>query len=57
MLFLAALLLATVICAPVVLIALAVQPAPAAVLRRAVAVSDEQPLALAALVAFRAPPA
>jgi len=56
MLLLVALLVATVACAPLVALPLVVAAPPAAAVRRRVVPCPAQPLALAALVPFRAPP-
>ena len=57
MLLIAVLLLATITLAPIVIaLTMAFAPAPLSPLRRTYAEPDEQPLALAVLVAFRAPP-
>lgn len=56
MLLLLALLIVTVTCAPLVALPLEIAPARVVALDGAFVPSDAQPLALAALVAFRAPP-
>ena len=56
LLLVAAILVAVVVCAPMVAVPLDAAPAMVVALDRTFVSCDEQPLALAALVSFRAPP-
>jgi len=56
LLVIAAILMAVVVCAPMVALPLVIASATAIALRRAFVVCDAQPLALVVLVPFRAPP-
>ena len=57
LLLIGAILLAVVVCAPMVGLPLLFAALTVIALRRTIVVSDAQPLALAVLVPFRAPPA
>ena len=57
LLVIAAILMAVVVCAPMVALPLVFAALTVIALRRTIVVSDAQPLPLAVLVPFRAPPA
>lgn len=57
LLLIAGILMAVVLCAPMVALPLVIAAVTVIALRRTVVVSDSQPLALLVLVPFRAPPA
>jgi len=57
LLLIAAILVAVLVCAPMVGLPLLFAVLTVIALRRTIVVSDAQPLALAVLVPFRAPPA
>ena len=57
LLLIAAILMAVVVCVPIVALPLVFAVLTVIALRRTIVVSDAQPIALAVLVLFRAPPA
>jgi hypothetical protein len=57
LLVIAAILVAVVVCVPIVALSLVIAAPAVFALRHTVVVSDAQPLALVVLVPFRAPPA